>query len=266
MLQRLVFDTSDAASIAASANVGAYLRASDGTLITHTGGALDVNFTAVNLDIRDLSAAQDNVAISDGTDTLAVNGDGSINVVATATNLDIRNLSQATDSVAIGDGTDTVAVNADGSLNITDNGGSITVDATALDIRAISQATDSIDSWTHDGTGTAITSTAGALDVNIASGDIDDSLANTDIAVGSTSVDTTAGGTDLRATDLAARKWFYIYNNGNKFIYLGESGVTSATGFPLPPGAMVDLRAGASINMYAIADAGTQDVRTLELS
>lgn len=40
----------------------------------------DVNVTATDLDIRDLSATQDNVAISDGTDTLAVNTDGSINV------------------------------------------------------------------------------------------------------------------------------------------------------------------------------------------
>lgn len=38
--------------------------------------------TATDLDIRDLDANQDNVAISDGTNTLAVNGDGSINVVS----------------------------------------------------------------------------------------------------------------------------------------------------------------------------------------
>lgn len=63
----------------------------DGSInITDNGGSLTVD--AVDLDIRDLSAAQDNVAISDGTDTLEVN--------------------------------------ADGSINITDNGGSITVDGT----------------------------------------------------------------------------------------------------------------------------------------
>jgi hypothetical protein len=42
-----------------------------------------VTVTATDLDIRDLSASQDNVAISDGTDTLAVNADGSINTVTT---------------------------------------------------------------------------------------------------------------------------------------------------------------------------------------
>lgn len=63
----------------------------DGSVnVTDNGGSLTVD--AVNLDIRDLSATQDNVAISDGTDTLSIN--------------------------------------ADGSINITDNGGSITVDGT----------------------------------------------------------------------------------------------------------------------------------------
>lgn len=50
----------------------------DGSInITDNGGSLTVD--ATDLDIRDLSAAQDNVAISDGTDTLDINTDGSIN-------------------------------------------------------------------------------------------------------------------------------------------------------------------------------------------
>lgn len=53
--------------------------------IDDNGGSITVDGTvtvnATDLDIRDLSASQDNVAISDGTDTLAVNTDGSINVV-----------------------------------------------------------------------------------------------------------------------------------------------------------------------------------------
>ena len=53
--------------------------------INDNGGSITVDgtvtVTATDLDIRDLSASQDNVAISDGTDTLAVNTDGSINVV-----------------------------------------------------------------------------------------------------------------------------------------------------------------------------------------
>jgi hypothetical protein len=40
-----------------------------------------VTVSATDLDIRDLSHAQDSVKVGDGTDFLAVNGDGSINVV-----------------------------------------------------------------------------------------------------------------------------------------------------------------------------------------
>jgi hypothetical protein len=264
MLHKLIFDTTDAASIAASANVGAYLRASDGTLLTHTGGALNVSFSTItDLDIRDLDASQDNVAISDGTDTLAVNADGSINVVTTATDLDIRDLDSASDSVAaVQSGTWEVALDA-ATLAALET---VTVTATDLDIRDLAAATDSVSAWLSDGAGNTIGSTAGALDVNIKSGDLDDSLANTDLVAGSTSIPTTAGGTDLRATDLAGRKWLIVYNNGNKDVFIGKSGVTAGTGFPLPPGAALELRAGPAINAYAIASAGTQDVRTLELS
>jgi hypothetical protein len=89
---------------------------SDGSIDTNILGTVPVS--ATNLDIRDLSASQDNVAISDGTDTLAINGDGSINATVTATDLDIRDLSHTQDSVKVGDGTDLLAVNADGSINV----------------------------------------------------------------------------------------------------------------------------------------------------
>ena len=99
----------------------------DGSVnITDNGSSLTVD--ATNLDIRDLSASQDNVAISDGTDTLAVNADGSINSVVTATNLDIRDLSHTQDSIKIGDGTDFLAIDASGNIGVTDAGGSLTVD------------------------------------------------------------------------------------------------------------------------------------------
>ena len=51
----------------------------DGSVnVTDNGGSLTVD--GVDFDIRDIDAAQDNIAISDGTDTLAINADGSINV------------------------------------------------------------------------------------------------------------------------------------------------------------------------------------------
>lgn len=118
-LDKLVFDPANAGD---GASVGAYLRASDGTLLTHTdvGGkkALDVRLAeGVNVEV-DLSHVDDSVKVGDGTDFLAVNADGSINAVVSATNLDIRDLTHASDSVKVGDGTDFLAINADGSINV----------------------------------------------------------------------------------------------------------------------------------------------------
>jgi hypothetical protein len=270
-LHRLVFDTTSTDTQNESANVGAYLRASDGTLLTHTGGALNVSFSTVtDLDIRDLNASQDNVAISDGTDTLAINADGSINITDNggsitidATDLDIRDLDSATDSVAaVQSGSWEVSLDA-ATLAALET---ITVTATDLDIRDLDAAQDSVQANLFDGAGNSISSTSNALNVHIASGDLDDSLANTAIVVNATSVNNTVGGTDLIGTDLANRKWLFAYNNGNRDAFIGPSGVTAATGFPLPSGAMIELRAGPAINLHAITNSGTADMRMLQLS
>jgi hypothetical protein len=112
---RLVFDPADAASIAASSSVGAFVRSSDGTLIGNVSDALKVSFTnaslavsATDLDIRNLVFATDKVDVSGSSITM------------TATDLDIRDLVAATDSVS--------AWTKDGS------GNSITSTASALDV------------------------------------------------------------------------------------------------------------------------------------
>ncbi len=109
----------------------------DGSVnITDNGGSITVDgsvtVSATDLDIRNLSAAQDNVAISDGTDTLAVNADGSINAVVSSTNLDIRDLAFATDKVDV-TGSDVTVSNT------------VTVQSTNLDIRDLVFATDKVD-------------------------------------------------------------------------------------------------------------------------
>lgn len=130
---KLIFDES---FISDSDQVGAHLLGSSSAKITSTTVGADegldvyllnssIEVTATDLDIRDLDAAQDNVAISDGTDVLAINADGSINITdnggsitVDASDLDIRDLSHTQDSIRIGDGTDFLAVNADGSINV----------------------------------------------------------------------------------------------------------------------------------------------------
>lgn len=107
--------------------VGSYLLASDGTPITHTGGAIDVNIASgADFDIRDLDSAQDNIEIQtaagqaldiDASGYLTVNGNGDFNV--TATDLDIRDLTSASDSVEIKTAAgQALDIEADGSINV----------------------------------------------------------------------------------------------------------------------------------------------------
>jgi hypothetical protein len=73
--------------------------------ISRGGAAADDAGGGTGVDIRDLTALRDNVAISDGVDQLEINADGSINaqvsgtVDVTATDLDIRPLVASTDSI-----------------------------------------------------------------------------------------------------------------------------------------------------------------------
>jgi hypothetical protein len=240
MIHKLVFDATDAASKAASSNVGAYVRAADGTLITHTGAALDVNIKTSSIDL--------NVEL-DHTDG---------------------------DSVALGDGTNlftSTTVGADIGLDVNLINASIAVTATDLDIRDLAAATDTVSAWTKDGSGTAITSTVvGAdtgLDVNLINATVsvnDSALANTAIKNVAETVGATVGQILDGADELASRKYVYIYNNGNKATYLGITGVTTANGFPVFPGSMLEARIGDAVDLYMISEAGNQDVRTLQAS
>lgn len=232
-LNKLVFDP---ANMADSSNVGAYLRGSDGTLITQTGGALDVNVVGgVNVEV-DLSHVDDSVKIGDGTDFLAVNADGSINAVVTATNLDIRDLAFATDKVDV-------------------SGSSVTVSATDLDIRNLSHSQDSVK--IGDGTDFLAVNTDGSINTKPAGA--------SSAAYGATSVTTTA--TDIVGTDLTNRIQILIQNLGSKDCYIGSnSSVTTSNGVLLSPGSSMVLDAGAGINVHGITASGTASIRYFELA
>ena len=194
--------------------------------------------------------------------------------LAGVTDLDIRDLTHVSDSVKVGDGTDFLAIAADGSIAVTDNGGSLTVDgtvtvtATQLDIDDLNATDDAVAAWLSDGSGNAIGSTAGALDVNIASGfvDADDSLANTAINAAAVAVSTSL--IDVVASPLSGRKWIALSNEGNKSVFIGTTADTAATGFPLHPGMQSVWRIGATPALKIIGETGasSEDVRYLELS
>jgi hypothetical protein len=234
-LDKLVFDPSATGD---GASVGAYLRASDGTLLTHTdvGGkkALDVSIAdGVNVEV-DLSHVDDSVKIGDGTDFLAVNADGSINSVVTATNLDIRDLVFATDKVDV-------------------SGSSVTVSATNLDIRDLTHVSDSIK--IGDGTDFLAVNADGSINTAPAS--------STSAAYGSASVTTTGG--KLIATNLANRRKVIVQNLGNKDIFFGHNNsVTAANGLKISAGSNAELEFGPTLDLWAITASGTASVRYLE--
>lgn len=146
---RLVFDVTDAASIAASSNVGAWLRAGDdGTQIGHVSDALKVSLTnasvavtATDLDIRDLAFATDKVDVSGS--SVSISG----TVAVSATDLDIRDLSAATDSVSAWtkDGSGNAINSTSNALNVYVTGSSaLTVNDAALANTAISANTTTV--------------------------------------------------------------------------------------------------------------------------
>lgn len=340
MKMKIVFDVTDAETIAASDSIGAFLRSADGTLLTHStiGGkeALDVSIadtsitvTATDLDIRDLAFATDSVDVSGSevsiSGTVAVTQSTSPWVVS-ATDLDIRDLDSATDSVAawLSDGSGNALTSTTGALDVNIASGSITVTeedvyeedsahtsgdkgsfmlavrqdtlasstsadgdyaafkvdatgqlyvkdadvlaklnasiavtATDLDIRDLDAASDSI--AISDGTDTLAVNADGSINVVAA----DSALANTAVLASAATSTTTSASLALA---LANRKYLSLYNNGNKTVFIGQSGVSTTNGFPLPPGALLDLRIGAAVALHSVAQNGSQNLRALELS
>jgi len=230
-LDKILFDPSVPAD---GASLGAYLRASDGTLLTHTdvGGkkALDVRLAeGVNVEV-DLSHVDDSVRLGDGTSfftSTSENGDVALDVhlsnteiaviqgsdspwAVEATNLDIRDLTHVSDSIKIGDGTDFLAIAGDGSI-------------------AVTQAS-----------ATAAT-------------------------YGEETVTTTA--TKIIASNLAGRRKVIVQNLGSKDMFFGHNvSVTAATGVRVSAGSSIELEFGPSLDVYAITAASTADARYLEVA
>jgi hypothetical protein len=256
MKDKLIFDVTDANTIADSDSVGAFLRSSDGTLLTHStvGGkeALDVSIAdGVNVEV-DLSHIDDSVRLGDGTSfftSTSENGDIALDVHISNSNIEVT---QGPLPWVIGDG-----------------GGSITVDAVDLDIRDLSAAQDSVASHLFDGAGTALTSTLvgsdQALDVNIVQS-VDPSTANTAILSAADTLAAAGTAEKVVATNLADRKVLFVKNNDNRVMYIGASGVTAANGFPVSPGSYLELKAGASVDVYYNSQKAGHAIRTLELS
>jgi len=230
------------------------------SITAHQGGTWTATVTATQLDIDDLDYTIDSVtAHQGGTWTI----DSITNAVTvTATDLDIRDLAFASDSVDVSGS----SVSITGDVAVTQSTSPWVVSATQLDIDDLNATDDAVAAWVKDGAGNSIGSTTGALNVHIASGDLDDSLANVAIKVVAETVGTSLAQIVDGADELALRKWVYLYNNGNKQMCIGPLGTTLVDGFPIFPGSLLELRVGAAVDVYAIAEAPGQNMRTMQLS
>lgn len=258
---------------------------------------------AITLDEILLDASTSSISIGDGTDTLDINADGSLNATVTATDLDIRDLVNTQDSVAIGDETDLVDMQEiDAAFDVgaqafpiagirQDAGGSpvsATGDAHPLvfnnngELKVAANLSSSVsddEPYTEmpipvggrgvDG-GTALSALSASNDKFDLLGDLYrrvwvNKSANVAIANSSATVTTTAA--EVLASPLAGRQTVTIQNRGNQTVYIGSSvGVTSANGVAIPGRSSATYDFGEAIDIFMIAESGSQSVRFLEVA
>lgn len=259
-LERLILDSSESSIEIKTAAGQALDIDSNGYITANINGTVTVD--ATDLDIRQLvhtGGTPDSVQVGDGTEILLINADGSVNAVVTATDLDIRDLSAAQDNVAISDGTDTLAIESDGSINV-----NLAGDA---DDSPITKNPVAIGSKTYD-QGSALAAVSAAGDAAYVGLDLYrrqfvNDAPNISAEASAVSVTTTEVGL---GTAIAGRTRILIQNNGNQPIFVGPTGVTTATGLEVSKNSTLSLELGESIDLFGIASTGSQDVRILQLA
>lgn len=247
-----------------------------GNALSSTGGALHVS--ATNLDIRDLTHVSDSVKIGDGTDFLAVNADGSINVNGTDVyDEDSAHSSGAKGSLSLVVRKDTPGslVDADGDyapLQVDDQGrlrvtGSIVLDGQYAEDSAHTSGNIGIYNLAVRSDIPAIGSSASG---DYASQTVDaynrlwvNDAPNISMTAAAATVTTTSA---LLIASLAGRKKLMIQNLGTKEIFIGPSGVTTSSGVRIAGGAGYEIEAGPDLVWHAVASAGSQNVRVLQLA
>jgi len=290
----------DATTPADGDSVAAFLRTGTEAL-TSTGGALDVNVassTGLGIYAEDdahtsADLGQFILAVRNDTEGSLVSADGdysplqvdALGRLRVAADIDVvTGAEKAEDSAhTTGDiGSYVLAVRQDTlSASVSDDGdyGSFKIDALGRlwTNSAISGdvADDDADSGNPVKVGQRAVS--GALTAVSATGDRADQISdlyrrtwvNTAPNVGGSnaavSVDTTAGGVALFASPLAGRRSVDIQNLGNKAIFVGFGTVTAANGTRVAAGATMSRELGPDLDLKAIAESGTQDIRVLQV-
>jgi hypothetical protein len=259
--------------------------------------------SGITLDDVILDAGTSNIAISDGTDTLAINGDGSLNATVTATDLDIRDLINTQDSVAVGDETNIVdmaimdsafsatsvafpimGIRQDGSGSpvsatgdahplVFNNDGELKV---AADLTS-SVADDDADSGNPIKVGGR--GVSGLLSALSATGDRFDLLGdlyrrtwvnnsyNIDLKISREIVGATAA--EIVSTPMAGRTSITIQNASNDSVWLGHDGTVTADdsatgGLEIKKNSSYTDSFGENIDIFLISDGAGRNVKVLE--
>lgn len=73
-----------------------------------------------------------------------------------------------------------------------------------------------------------------------------------------------ASATKIPTTALARRKSLWIFNNATNVVYIGDSTVSTANGFPLYPHAVMNIQVEDGIDIYGISSVAAQEIRIIE--
>lgn len=272
-----------------------YLHDGTGNALTSTSGALNVQIqnaslvvTATDLDIRNLVFATDKVDVS-----------GSSNVAVVGTDFDIRDLSSATDSVTAilasthaedsahssgASGQFVLAVRNDAGVSLVGSDGDyspFSVDASG-NLRVagtLSISGQYAEDSSHVSGSIGIYNLAVRSDSPVIATSADGDYAsqttdaynrswvntgaNVSISNGAATVTTTGA---LLVAASAGRRKILIQNLGNKAVYFGAAGVSSANGIKLSAGGNTELELGPALALHTVAESGSQDIRYLQLS
>lgn len=147
------------------------------------------------------------------------------------------------------------SITVDGAVDVSDGGGSLTVDAVQLDIDDLDHTVDSVK--IGDGTDFLAINADGSINAQTVPGGFASWLV--------TQATVTTTESELVSTPLTGRLRILIQNLGANDVYLRQAtGVTSGNGLELPKGSSFEADLDDGADVFAIAGAGTTDVRIVE--
>lgn len=245
-IYKMFFDTANPDD---GANVGAYVRASDGTLITKTTNgakeALDVNIANTSDPASIGIYAEDDAHVSgdNGQMVLGVRNDAGTLMAADGDYIPL-------------------SINSLGELRASASLSSAIADDAADAENPIKMGSHAYDQGSVLGAVTAGDKANLAADL-YRRVFVNDSY----FAYKNTAASVTTTNTEFVGTPLAGRKSVEVQNKGTKSVYLNAlTGGTTATGMEIPPGSSANFSLGQACDIWLVAASGTQDVRIVEFA